>query len=105
MTKYTFQTIVATSEVRANFTVLREELKSTDKELMTAMFELASKHREELEQLVEDQQANVRNLRERTKEIKAAAKVRMKELVKEMLMKEKEEVKSEQAEEELVAGE
>jgi len=88
MTKYTFQTIVATSEVRADFTVLREELKSTDKELMTAMFELASKHREELEQLVKDQQAIARNLRERTKEIKAAAKVRMKELVKEMLQKE-----------------
>lgn len=88
MTKYTFQTIVATSEVRADFTALREELKSSDKELMTAMFELASKHREELEQLVKDQQAITRGYRERSKELKAAAKVRAKELVKEMLQKE-----------------
>ena len=78
MTKYTFQTIVATSEVRAAFTVLREELKSSDKELMTAMFELASKHREELEQLVKDQQDIARGYRERSKELKAAAKVKLK---------------------------
>ena len=78
MTKYTFQTIVATSEVRAAFTVLREELKSSDKELMTAMFELASKHREELDQLVKDQQDIARGYRERSKELKAAAKVKLK---------------------------
>jgi translation initiation factor 1 (eIF-1/SUI1) len=88
MTKYTFQTIVATSEVRADFTALREELKSSDKELMTAMFELASKHREELDQLVQDQQNIARGYRERSKELKAAAKVRAKELVKEMMQKE-----------------
>ena len=88
MTKYTFQTIVATSEVRADFTALREELKSSDKELMTAMFELASKHREELDQLVQDQQNIARVYRERSKELKAAAKVRAKELVKEMMQKE-----------------
>ena len=88
MTKYTFQTIVATSEVRADFTALREELKSSDKELMTAMFELASKHREELDQLVKDQQDIARGYRERSKELKAAAKVRAKELVKEMMQKE-----------------
>jgi hypothetical protein len=78
MTKYTFQTIVATSEVRADFTALREELKSSDKELMTAMFELASKHREELDQLVKDQQDIARGYRERSKELKAAAKVKLK---------------------------
>ena len=87
-TKYTFQTIVATSEVRVDFTVLREELKSSDKELMTAMFELASKHREELDQLVKDKQAFTRGYREQAKELKAAAKVKLKELVKEMMQKE-----------------
>ena len=88
MTKYTFQTIVATSEVRIKFSSMRDEMESTDKELMTAMFELALKHKDELEQLVKDQQAFARGYKERVKEIKAAAKIRAKEMVKEMLEKE-----------------
>lgn len=42
MKSYTFQTIVATATVRADFTAKRDELSSSDKELMTAMFNLAT---------------------------------------------------------------
>ena len=91
MTNYKFQTIVATPEVRAEFSVMRDIMKSTDKELMTAMFELARKHPGDLEQIVKDQQDIARGYKERDKAIKAAAKVRVKEMVKEMLKKEQEE--------------
>lgn len=38
MSKYTFQTIVATSETRAAFTAKREEFNTADKPLMEALF-------------------------------------------------------------------
>ena len=88
MTNYKFQTIVATSQVRAEFSVMRDIMKSSDKELMAAMFELARKHPGDLEQIVQGMQAEARGYTDRAKELKAAAKVRAKEMVKEILKKE-----------------
>jgi len=42
MTKYKFVTIVAPENVRAEFTEIRKQLKTTDKQLMQAMFNLAT---------------------------------------------------------------
>ena len=42
MSKYQFQTIVATAEVRASFTQLRNELGSSDKELMSAIWKVVT---------------------------------------------------------------
>lgn len=53
MKQYTFQTIVATAEVRAAFTARRDELSSSDKELMTAMFNLATANPDALQAEVE----------------------------------------------------
>lgn len=44
MSKYTFQTIVATAEVRASFTQLRNELGSSDKELMSAIWRVVTEN-------------------------------------------------------------
>jgi hypothetical protein len=40
MSKYTFKTIVAPEAVRAEFTALRDQLNSSDKELMQAFWNL-----------------------------------------------------------------
>jgi DNA replication initiation complex subunit (GINS family) len=42
MSKYTFQTIVATAEIRAAFTQMRNELSSSDKELMSAIWQVVT---------------------------------------------------------------
>ena len=46
--KVTFQTIVATAETRASFTELRETMQATDKQLMDAVFKVATNHQVEL---------------------------------------------------------
>jgi DNA replication initiation complex subunit (GINS family) len=43
-TRYTFQTIVATAEIRASFTQLRNELGSSDKELMSAIWRVVTEN-------------------------------------------------------------
>ena len=41
-TRYKFQTIVATPEIRASFTQMRNELGSSDKELMSAIWKVVA---------------------------------------------------------------
>lgn len=48
-TAYRFQTIVATEAVRAEFTAKREALETTDKQLMSALWNLGERFAEELE--------------------------------------------------------
>ena len=42
MSQYKFQTIVATAEIRAQFTQMRNELDSSDKELMSAVWQVVT---------------------------------------------------------------
>ena len=66
MTKYTFKTIVAPESVRAEFTVLRDRLKTTDKQLMQAMFNLATADMGTLEHELEGLKEVAMNLKKIT---------------------------------------
>jgi hypothetical protein len=66
MTKYTFKTIVAPESVRAEFTVLRDRLKTTDKQLMQAMFNLATSDMGTLEHELEGLKEVAMNLKKIT---------------------------------------
>jgi hypothetical protein len=79
MTKYTFRTIVAPDAVRAGFTVLRDGLGSSDKELMQAIWNLTMRNIEEVQEEVQALKVLTARAKEEMKEIKAAAKLRMKE--------------------------
>ena len=65
-TKYTFKTIVAPEAVRAEFTVLRDRLKTTDKQLMQAMFNLVTSNMGELEHELEGLKEVAMNLKKIT---------------------------------------
>lgn len=73
MTKnYTFKTIVATEQIRAEFTTLRDELSSSDKQLMLALWNLKNKEAL-IEEVVRLQEQEVLD-RKSKQEIKMAAK-------------------------------
>lgn len=81
MTKYTFKTIVAPEAVRADFTALRDELNSSDKELMQAIWNIGTKSRGELQVELDEIKMQNTQVRVEKKEMKAAAKLREKEVV------------------------
>lgn len=91
MNKYTFKTIVAPEAVRADFTALRDEFNSSDKELMQAIWNIGTKSRGELQFELDEIKMQNAQVRLEKKEMKAAAKLREKEV--------KEEVKEEVVEE------
>jgi len=74
MTKYTFKTIVAPEAVRAEFTALRDDLKSSDKELMQAFWNLGLDRLEDIKREVEMLKSEASSVRSERQEMKAAAK-------------------------------
>jgi hypothetical protein len=83
MTKYTFKTIVAPEEVRADFTVLRDRLNSSDKELMQAFWNVAMSNVGAIEDEVKALQEANALARSVKQEMKAAAKLKEKVAVAE----------------------
>jgi peptidoglycan hydrolase CwlO-like protein len=83
MTKYTFRTIVAPDAVRADFTALRDQLNSSDKELMQAFWNLGIDRLDDIKREVEMLQASAAQARAEKQEIKAAAKLKEKAAIAE----------------------
>ena len=69
---YSFKTIVATEQIRAEFTALRDELSSSDKQLMLALWNLKNKEAL-IAEVVRLQEQEVLD-RKSKQEIKMAAK-------------------------------
>ena len=78
MTKYTFKTIVAPEEVRADFTILRDRHNSSDKELMQALWNLAMRNIEALDYEVKHLQSQAAEAKAEKQAMKAAAKLKEK---------------------------
>jgi hypothetical protein len=78
MTKYTFKTIVAPEEVRADFTILRDRHNSSDKELMQALWNLAMRNIEALDYEVKHLQSQAAEAKAEKQAVKAAAKLKEK---------------------------
>lgn len=78
MTKYTFKTIVAPEAVRAEFTGLRDQLNTSDKELMQAFWNIGIDRLEDIKREVLALQEQTAKERAEKKEIKAAAKLKEK---------------------------
>ena len=76
MTKYTFKTIVAPEAVRAEFTTLRDQLNSSDKELMQAFWNVAIDRLDDIKKEVAMLQASTAQARAAKQEMKAAAKLK-----------------------------
>ena len=76
MTKYTFKTIVAPEAVRAELTTLRDQLNSSDKELMQAFWNVAIDRLDDIKKEVEMLQASTAQARAAKQEMKAAAKLK-----------------------------
>jgi hypothetical protein len=76
MTKYTFRTIVAPDAVRAEFTGLRDQLNSSDKELMQAFWNIGIDRLDDIKREVEMLQAQAAEARAEKKEVRAAAKLK-----------------------------
>ena len=74
MTKYTFKTIVAPEAVRADFTALRDQLNSSDKELMQAFWNIGVDRLEDIKREVEMLKSEASSVRSERQEMKAAAK-------------------------------
>ena len=72
--KYTFQTIVAPQAVRADFTALRDQLDTSDKTLMQALWNLGIDHIDALKLEVNNIEASIQKARQEQRELKAAAK-------------------------------
>ena len=75
---YTFKTIVAPEAVRADFTVLRDRLNSSDKELMSALWNFAMSNISAIEDEVKHLQEQTAIARASKQEMKAAAKLKEK---------------------------
>lgn len=73
---YTFKTIVAPEAVRADFTVLRDRLNSSDKELMSALWNFAMSNIGAIEDEVKRLQEQTAIARASKQEMKAAAKLK-----------------------------
>jgi peptidoglycan hydrolase CwlO-like protein len=86
--RYTFQTIVSPAAVREDFTTLRNQLNSSDKELMQAFWNLGIDRLDDIKREVEMLQASNAKARNEKKELKIAAKRKEKEL-RDSLKKEK----------------
>jgi hypothetical protein len=78
MTKYAFKTIVAPELVRADFTVLRDRLNSSDKELMQAFWNFAMSNISAIEDEVKNLQEQSALAKSAKQEMKAAAKLKEK---------------------------
>ena len=78
MTKYAFKTIVAPEDVRADFTILRDRLNSSDKELMQAFWNFAMSNIGAIEDEVKHLQEQTAIARASKQEMKAAAKLKEK---------------------------
>jgi len=78
MTKYTFKTIVAPEAVRAEFTALRDQLNSSDKELMQAFWNIAIDRLDDIKKEVSMLQTSTAQSRAEKQEMKAAAKLKEK---------------------------
>ena len=72
--KYTFQTIVAPQAVRADFTALRDQLDTSDKTLMQALWNLGIDHIDALKLEVNNIEASIIKAREEQRGLKVAAK-------------------------------
>lgn len=72
--KYTFKTIVATEETRAAFTKLRDELNSSDKELLQAFWNFGCANMESIEAEVTSLKEQDALQRLAKKEMRAAEK-------------------------------
>ena len=94
MTKYTFKTIVAPDAVRNEFTALRDSLKSSDKELMQAFWNLGIDCIDRLKREVEMLQASAAAERLEKQEIKLAAKPKAAKPAKKVAVKAKKEPKA-----------
>lgn len=57
MSKYTFKTIVAPEQVRADFTVLRNKLNTSDKLLMQAFWDVVTGNQDNMARLEEELKA------------------------------------------------
>jgi len=64
MTKSKFVTIVAPENVRSEFTYVRQDLKTTDKQLMQALWNIAMNHTDELRQEVVELKMVAEHLKE-----------------------------------------
>lgn len=74
--KYTFQTIVAPQAVRADFTALRDQLDTSDKTLMQALWNIGIDHIDALKLEVTNIEASIIKAREEQRELKVAAKLK-----------------------------
>lgn len=72
--KYAFQTIVATPEIRSEFTQLRDALDSSDKQLMKAIWAVVQSNLEQIRELVNTDRELIQLTRESKREEKKAAK-------------------------------
>lgn len=73
-TRYTFKTIVAPGAVRAEFSALRDQLNSSDKELMQAFWNIGIDRLDDIKREVEMLQTQAKAEREEQREVKKAAK-------------------------------
>lgn len=76
--KYSFQTIVVYPAVRVEFSALRDQLNSSDKELSQAFWNIAIDRLDDIKKEVEMLQASTAQARAEKQEIKAAAKLKEK---------------------------
>jgi len=79
---YRFKTIVTTDYTREQFTVLRNKLKSTDKQLMDVLFKLGVKYADEVASAVEFHKESNKVIKEKVTAKKAAKKAAKKKPVK-----------------------
>ena len=79
MTKYTFRTIVAPDQVRADFTELRDQLHSSDKELMQAFWNTCMNNIEQVKEQVVFLKEQAAKAKAEKREMKAAAKLKVNE--------------------------
>ena len=95
--KYTFQTIVAPQAVRADFTALRDQLDTSDKTLMQALWNLGIDHIDALKLEVNNIEASIQKARQEQRELKVAAKPKKEAKVPKASAKPKKEAKKEVA--------
>lgn len=92
--KYSFQTIVVNPAVRSEFTVLRDSLNTSDKELAQAFWNLGIDCIDRLKREVEMLQASAAAERLEKKELKLAAKPKAAKPAKKAAVKPKKETKA-----------
>ncbi len=73
MTKYTFKTIVAPESVRAEFTHVREDLMTSDKQLMQALWNIALRDMDAVREEIFNLKSTAAHLKQITKISKGEA--------------------------------